>query len=197
MYIRKGFSALLDKRAEELLAELTIFGLLIDPSEARRALLFEVERLSRTLELSQRDALGRADLKVLAGDMAASLADELPGSDLTTVDRAVTIDLELLGRSITGLAAAIPVRLGAADRHVAAIAETLAALGHEVARDAAAERITGAVRLHPALLLRAARYLEAAAQAVTGLDEIDDAELQSAFRDNARALRSRAFPGSV
>lgn len=178
----------LDGRIDVLLAALSDYGM--DASRASAAELIQerVEWVATNMRITRATArryLADDALRDLARTMVVNLADEAPGADVLATPRTATLPIAILGRAIAGLSEAIVLRLGERDDldHVrtttAQLAQALSALG-QVAADyqstkASVTGISGpVVMVPPALLNRAARYLEAAAALVRDAGIIPD-----------------------
>jgi hypothetical protein len=143
----------------------------------------------------------------LARTLVATVADEAPGADVLASPRTAAVPVPVLGRCIAGLAEAIVLRL--AERadldHIrtttAQLAQALSVLGQLIAdQDTANSTVTGitgpVVLVPPALLNRAARYLEAAAAIARDKGAMPDRfgtaraiQLADAFEADALTLR--------
>lgn len=139
--------------------------------------------------------------------MVVSVADEAPGADVLASPRTAALPIATLGRAVAGLAEAIVLRLGERDDvdHVrtttAQLAQTLSALGqvsaaHQQSHNAMTGIAGPVIMCPPALLNRAARYLETAALLVRDQDVVPadfnpaQAEgLAATFAEDAAALR--------
>jgi len=142
----------------------------------------------------------------LARTMVVTVADEAPGADLLASARTASVPVPVLGRCIAGLSEAIVLRLAERDDldHVrtttAQLAQALSALGQVIAGQHATGDIAAGtaspVLAPPALLNRAARYLEAAAAIVRddgvlpdGFDPARATQLADTFAADAVAMR--------
>lgn len=199
----------LDGRIDVLLAALGDYGM--DASRTSAAELIEerVEWVSthmRITPVSARRYLTDDALRELAQTMVVSVADEAPGADVLASPRTAALPIATLGRAVAGLAEAIVLRLGERDEveHVrtttAQFAQTLSALGQVSADHQSDRSVTGVagpvIMCPPALLNRAARYLETAAALVrdqgvvpADFDPARAAELADTFARDAAALR--------
>lgn len=144
-------------------------------------------------------------LKGLAASIAFDMVEETPGADLVAAPRDAALPVRLLGRVIAGIGESIRIRLMERDdlEHaratVAQLAHAQGVLGLVVA-DQSVVLVDGepAARVPRALLLRIARYLEAAAELVEGgvigydADAEESQGLPGALRRDARSLREAA-----
>lgn len=202
----------LDGRVEVLLAALADYGM--DASQVSAAELIQ-ERVDwvathmRISPASARKYLTDDTVRDLARTMVVSVADEAPGADVLASPRTAAVPVAVLGRTIAGLSEAIVVRLAEREDldHVrtttSQLAQTLSALGQVAAEPTAtANTVTGisgpVVMAPPALLNRAARYLEATAALVrdgvlpTEFDPANAEQLADTFDTDAATLRYHA-----
>lgn len=197
----------LDGRVEVLLGELGRRGLSLPRAVAADLIRDKLTSTASGLRVTERTArqyLDDAAIIGIAQHMGSVLAEEEPGLNLLddAAARTSVISALPLGRGVAGLAEAIGVHLvteGAdtARAHVTELAQLLSAFGQLIAEtgDTAATTPLTAVPVPPALLLRAARYLERAAEISTGTsadaDDLD-IELAAALRRDATRLRTIA-----
>jgi hypothetical protein len=200
----------LDGRVEVLLAALEEYGM--DASKMSAAELIQervrwVAAQMRVTAATARGYLTDQAVRDLARTVVMTVADEAPGADVLASPRTATVPVPVLGRCIAGLSEAIMLRLAERDDldHVrtttAQLAQALSALGQVIAdphtTSATAAAIAGPVVLAPpALLNRAARYLQAAAAIVRDYGVLPDrfdathaAQLADTFETDALALR--------
>jgi hypothetical protein len=200
-----GRQSWIDGRVDVLLAELKDLGM-----SASRAAITDLvqERVqwvaSQTgvTPAAARRYLTDDALRDLARTMVISVADETPGADILAAARSATVPVAALGRCIAGLAEAMMLRLVELDdlEHVrttcAQLAQALSAIGQVVAElDGDTSSAGNAVMMPPALVNRAARYLEAAATLVSDgvlppeFDSTHAAGLAATFSNDAASLR--------
>jgi hypothetical protein len=199
----------LDGRIDVLLAALDEYGM--DASRVSAAELIQ-ERVQwvaahlRVTPATARRYLTDETVRDLARTMVVTVADEAPGADLLASARTASVPVPVLGRCIAGLSEAIVLRLAERDDldHVrtttAQLAQALSALGQVIAGQHATGDIAAGtaspVLAPPALLNRAARYLEAAAAMVRddgvlpdGFDPARATQLADTFAADAVAMR--------
>jgi hypothetical protein len=199
----------LDGRIDVLLAALDDYGM--DASRVSAAELIQ-ERVQwvaahlRVTPATARRYLTDETVRDLARTMVVTVADEAPGADLLASARTASVPVPVLGRCIAGLSEAIVLRLAERDDldHVrtttAQLAQALSALGQVIAGQHATGDIAAGtaspVLAPPALLNRAARYLEAAAAMVRddgvlpdGFDPARATQLADTFAADAVAMR--------
>jgi hypothetical protein len=200
----------LDGRVNVLLAALESYGM--DTSRVSAAELIQervqwVAAQMRVTAATARRYLTDEAMRDLARTLVVTIADEAPGADVLASPRTAAVPVPVLGRCIAGLSEAIMLRLAERDDldHVrtttAQLAQALSALGQVIAdqhntSDTAAA-IAGPVMLAPpALLNRAARYLQAAATIVRDdgvlpdrFDAAHAAQLADTLETDALALR--------
>jgi hypothetical protein len=200
-----GRQSWIDGRVDVLLAELKDLGM-----SASRAAITDLvhERVqwvaSQTgvTPAAARRYLTDDALRDLARTMVISVADETPGADILAAARSATVPVAALGRCIAGLAEAMMLRLVELDdlEHVrttcAQLAQALSAIGQVIAElDGDTSSAGNAVMMPPALVNRAARYLEAAATLVSNgvlppeFDSTHAAGLAATFSNDAASLR--------
>jgi hypothetical protein len=200
-----GRQSWIDGRVDVVLAELKDLGM-----SASRAAITDLvhERVqwvaSQTgvTPAAARRYLTDDALRDLARTMVISVADETPGADILAAARSATVPVAALGRCIAGLAEAMMLRLVELDdlEHVrttcAQLAQALSAIGQVIAElDGDTSSAGNAVMMPPALVNRAARYLEAAATLVSNgvlppeFDSTHAAGLAATFSNDAASLR--------
>ncbi len=200
----------LDGRVDVLLAALGEYGMDASRPAAAELIRERVDWVSsqmRVTAATARHYLTDDVLRELAATMAVSVADEAPGADVLASPRTAEVPIPVLGRCIAGLSEAIMLRLAERDDlgHVrtvtAQLAQALSGLGQVIAgrsttTDGAAGVTGPVVMAPPALLNRAARYLEAAARLITdagvlpdGFDPACAEQLAGTFITDATALR--------
>lgn len=200
----------LDGRVDVLLAALDEYGMsasTVSAAELIRERVQWVAAQMRVTPATARRYLTDEAVRDLARMMAVTVADEAPGADVLASPRTAAVPIPVLGRCIAGLAEAIVLRLAERDDlgHVwtatAQLAQALSALGQVIAdqhssSDAAAGIAGPVVLAPPALLNRAARYLEAAAALVRtegvlpdGFDPAHATQLADTFASDAVAAR--------
>lgn len=200
----------LDGRVDVLLAALGEYGMDVSRVSAAELIRQRVEWVAAHLRITPATArryLTDDAVRDLARTMAVTVAEEAPGADALASPRTAAVPVPVLGRCIAGFSEAIVLRLAERDDldHVrtttAQLAQALSALGQVIADQHAtsdiAAGIAGPVVLAPpALLNRAARYLEAAAAMVRdeGVlpDEFNPAhatQLADTFDPDAVAMR--------
>jgi hypothetical protein len=200
-----GRQSWIDGRVDVVLAELKDLGM-----SASRAAITDLvhERVqwvaSQTgvTPAAARRYLTDDALRDLARTMVISVADETPGADILAAARSATVPVAALGRCIAGLAEAMMLRLVELDdlEHVrttcAQLAQALSAIGQVIAElDGNTSSAGNAVMMPPALVNRAARYLEAAATLVSNgvlppeFDSTHAAGLAATFSNDAASLR--------
>jgi len=169
-------SSWVDGRVDALLAALHELGMSASRAAVTELIHERVQWVSSQMGISPTAArryLTDDALADLARTMVVSVADETPGADVIGSARTAAVPLPILGRCIAGLAEAIQTRLYELDdiEHmrttVAQLAQALSAIG-QVTSDQAPDPAAGAtvVMMPPGLVIRAARYLEAAATLV-------------------------------
>lgn len=187
----------LDSRIDVLLAALGEYGMDISRVSAAELIRERVQSVAAYMRVTPATARGYLTdeaVRDLARAAVVAVADEAPGADVLAAPRTAAVPVAVLGRCIAGLSEAIMLRLAERDDldHVrtttAQLAQALSALGQVIADPrSASESKAGAagpaVLAPPALLNRAARYLQAAAAIVR-----DDGILPERF-DPARAAR--------
>ncbi len=200
----------LDGRIDVLLAALGDYGMHVSRIAAGELVRERVRWVAAQMGFTPATArryLTDDAIRGLARSMAVAVAEEAPGADVLESPRTAALPLGVLGRAVAGLSEAILLRLGERDDldHVrtitAQLAQTLSALG-QVAADFqdGGEPVTGIfgppVMVPPALLNRAARYLEAAAALVREGGIVPDkfntasaGQLADTFDKDAAALR--------
>lgn len=170
-------STWVDGRVDVLLAALHEFGMSSSRSAAAEFIQRRVQTVAEQMGMSPAAArryLSDEAVVELARGMAVAVAEESPGADLLEAARTAAVPLPILGRTIAALAEAIQVRL--AEREdidhlrvmVGQLACALSALGQLAAEadlDTSPPHIgrQPVVLIPPALVNRAARYLEATA----------------------------------
>jgi hypothetical protein len=167
----------LDGRVDVLLAALDEYGMdtsRVSAAELIRERVDWVAAHMRVTPATGRRYLTDEVVRDLARTVVVTVADEAPGADVLASPRTAAVPVPVLGRCIAGLSEAIMLRLAERDDldHVrtttAQLAQALSALGQVIAdqhsTSGTAAGIAGLVVLAPpALLNRAARYLQAAA----------------------------------
>src|SRR5437016_5897285 len=134
-----------------------------------------VAALMRVTEATARTYLDDETIKEMARRMLFEVAGEQPGADLLEAPRTVPLPLALVGITVAALAEAMQVRAaneppGHLGDVITTYAQTLSGLG-QITADAAPEQAgnPAEVLFPPALLLRAAGYMNGAAdQAAAG-----------------------------
>lgn len=200
----------LEGRVDVLLAALAEYSMSVSRASAAELISDRVQAVAAQLHVTPvtaRRYFTDDTLQGLAREMVVPFASEAPGGDLFGSPRTAAVPLPVLGRCIAGLAEAIELRLGERDdlehvrRATSAQTPVLSALGQVLAEstDAAvtAERPgEAAVMMPPALLHRAARYLEVAASLVRqegltpeGIDPADAPRLADTFEADALSAR--------
>jgi hypothetical protein len=176
----------LDGRVDTLVDALADYGMSASRTATAELVEERVQWVSSQMRISPaaaRHYLTDDALRDLARTMVLSVADEAPGADVLAAARSSAVPVPVLGRCIAGLSQALLLRLVERDdlEHVRTtctqLVQTLSAIGQIVAdHDAGSGRTTPTVMTPPALLNRAARYLEAAAGLVA-----DDGVLPEGF----------------
>ena len=200
----------LDGRVDVLLAALDDYGMDVSRVSAAELIQERVEWVAAHLRVTTATArryLTDETMRDLARTLVVTVADEAPGADVLASPRTASVPVPVLGRCIAGLAEAIVLRLAERDDldHVrtttAQLAQALSALGQVIASqhatgDVAAGIASPGVQAPPALLNRAARYLEAAAAMVRdegvlpdGFDPARATQLADTFAADAVAVR--------
>jgi hypothetical protein len=201
----------LDGRVDVLLAALDEYGMSASAVSAAELIQERVQWVAAQMRVTPATArryLTDEAVRDLARTMALTVADEAPGADLLASPRTAAVPVPVLGRCIAGLAEAIVLRLAERDDlgHVrtttAQLAQALSALGQVIAdcQRSTGNTVTGTacpdVLAPPALLNRAARYLEAAAALARtggvvpdGFDPPHAAQLAGTFEADAMAAR--------
>ena len=184
-------------RSAELRSALLDLGLTLTDTEARKILddkLTEYAALMRvSRQTAQRDFTDER-LLAFAQSLALSLSDEAPGADLIEFERAISMPVAAIGLSTAALAEALKVaHINLDDKEAVAGLSLLSTLGM-ITADAS----TVLVPVPRPLLLRIARYLDAAATSIThganlpdGLDETNRgyfADILTRDADGIRAL---------
>ena len=185
-------------RSAELRAVLLDLGLTLTDTEARKILddkLTEYARLMRvTRQTAQRDFTDERLLS-FAQSLALSLSDEAPGADLIEFERAISMPVAAIGLSTAALAEALKVaHINLDDKEAVAGLSLLSTLGM-ICADATAVLVP----VPRPLLLRIARYLDAAATSITqganlpdGLDETNRQYFADILTEDANGLRALA-----
>jgi hypothetical protein len=191
-------------RAEQLCAELDAHGMSMSLAGAEKMIHERVRYVAAHSGVSQATARGYLTDDAVAGlafAMLNSFPDEEPGTDLFAAKRSVTLRLELAGRCVAALAEAVHLHLEETDldtvrttsRH---LIELLSLIG-QLIDDAGRSSTPAVVLVPPAALVRAARYLDAAAHLVTtagrvppGFDPRHADQLAASFRRDALRLRT-------
>lgn len=199
----------LDGRVDALLDALAEFD--VEASRASVVALIQ-ERIAwvaqnmRVTPVTARRYLTDDAVRDLAKTLVASIADEATGADVLTSPRTAALPVSTLGRAEAALAEAVILRLDERDdiAHVRAttlqLAQALSALGQVAANQTDAVTTVSplgpVVMMPPALLNRAARFLEAAALVIrsdgvlpVGLDAAAATQLADAFDTDAASLR--------
>jgi hypothetical protein len=199
----------LDRRIDVLLAALNDYGMDASRVSAAELIRERVQWVAAHLRVTPATArryLTDETVRDLARTMVVTVADEAPGADLLASARTASVPVPVLGRCIAGLSEAIVLRLAERDDldHVrtttAQLAQALSALGQVIAGQHATGDIAAGtaspVLAPPALLNRAARYLEAAAAMVRddgvlpdGFDPARATQLADTFAADAVAMR--------
>ncbi len=203
---RRGW---LDQRIDVLLTELDSAGLSVSREAAGTLITDQLSRVTATIRVSEATARRYLTDEALAGiarRVTEMLADEQPGADPLALPRTVRVLPATLGRCIAGLAEAIQLHLinerpDTAASHVTDLAQLISALGLLTADTSDTPQAPGpaGVPTPPALLLRAARYLDTTASLITDrgvqpgdLTPDDAASLVAAFHRDATRLRTLA-----
>jgi hypothetical protein len=202
--------AWLDSRIDVLLAALEEYGMDISRVSAAELIRERVQSVAtymRVTPATARRYLSDEAVRDLARTAVLTVADEAPGADVLASPRTAAVPVPVLGRCIAGLSEAI--MLGLAERddldHVrtttARLAQALSALGQVIAdprsaSDAGKGAVGPVVLAPPALLNRAARYLQAAAAIVRDdgvlpdrFDPAGAAQLADTFEADTLAVR--------
>lgn len=167
----------LDGRVDVLLATLDEYGMDASRASASELIQERVEWVAAHMGITPAAArryLTDDAVRDLARTVVVTFADEAPGAGVLASPRTAAVPVPVLGRCIAGLSEAITLRLTERDdiNHIRTIttqlAQTLSALGQVIAdQHTANDTVTGTtgpvVLAPPALLNRAARYLQAAA----------------------------------
>ena len=168
-------------RSAELRSALLDLGLTLTDTEARKILddkLAEYAALMRvTRQTAQRDFTDER-LISFAQSLALSLSDEAPGADLIEFERTISIPVAAIGLTTAALAEALKVaHINLDDKEAVAGLALLSTLGM-ITADASAFLVP----VPRPLLLRIARYLDAAATSITDganlPDRLDDTHRQ-------------------
>ena len=193
----------LHTRSAELRAALLDLGLTITDTEARTILddqLTEYGTLMRvTRETAQQDFTDER-LLAFARTLALSLSDEAPGADLIEFERTISVPVTAIGLTTAALAEALKVaHINLDDKEAVAGLSLLSALGM-----ICADATTFLVPVPRPLLLRIARYLDAAAASIAdganlpdGLTETNRrpfADILAHDADGIRALANTDIP---
>ncbi|PZS33411.1 MAG: hypothetical protein DLM61_05225 [Pseudonocardiales bacterium] len=192
--------------ADMLIEELSGFGLVVSHDAARDVLGDRVQAVADTMRISQTTARSYFDadaIRKMAQMMALTLAEEQPGADLMGADRTVPVSMPLLGLCVAALSECINVRASneppeAALTNIGPIVGALSLLGQFIYSANAADWELAQVRVPPAFVYRAARYLEGAAEVVStathpdGTDAALAESLAARFRRDAEMLRDAA-----
>lgn len=200
----------LDGRVDVLLAALDEYGMETSRVSAAELIQERVDWVAAQMRVTPATArryLTDETVRDLARSVVVTVADEAPGADVLASPRTAAVPVPVLGRCIAGLSEAIMLRLAERDDldHVrtttAQLAQALSALG-QVMADQHSTSGTGAgiaepvVLAPPALLNRAARYLQAAATIVRDdgvlpdrFDATHAAQLADTFETDALAMR--------
>lgn len=199
----------LDDRVDVLLAALDEYGMDASRVSAAELIQERVQRVAahmRVTPATARRYLTDEAVRDLAQTVVVTVADEAPGADVLASPRTAAVPVPVLGRCIAGLSEAIMLRLVERDDldHVrtttAQLAQALSALGQVMADRHTSDTVAGiagpVVLAPPALLNRAARYLQAAAAIVRGegvmpdrFDAAHAAQLAETFEADALAVR--------
>lgn len=200
----------LDGRVDVLLAALDDYGMDASRLSAAELIRERVQWVAAHLHVTPATArryLTDETVRDLARTVVVTVADEAPGADVLASPRTACVPVPVLGRCIAGLSEAIVLRLAERDDldHIrtttAQLAQALSAVGQVIAdqhatSDIAAGTASPGVLAPPALLNRAARYLEAAAAMVRDEGVLPDAfdpahatQLADTFQADAVAMR--------
>ena len=200
----------LDGRVDVLLAALDEYGMDISKVSAAKLIQERVQWVAahmRVTPATARRYLTDEAVRGLAESVVLTVADEAPGADVLASPRTAAVPVPVMGRCIAGLSEVIMLRLAERNDldHVrtttAQLAQALSALGQVIAAqhstgDTAAGVAGPVVMAPPALLNRAARYLQAAAAMVRddgvlpdGFDATHAAQLADTFETDALAMR--------
>lgn len=200
----------LDGRVDVLLAALDEYGMDTSRASASELIQERVEWVATHMGITPTTArryLTDEAVRDLARTVVVTVADEAPGADVLASPRTAAVPVPVLGRCIAGLSEAITLRLTERDDldHVrtitAQLAQTLSALGQVIAdQHSTNDTVTGitgpVVLAPPALLNRAARYLQAAAAVIRDEEVVPDrldaagaTQLAETFEADAVAVR--------
>ncbi|OFV78613.1 hypothetical protein [Rhodococcus erythropolis] len=188
----------LHTRSAELRAGLLDLGLTITDTEAQRILDDELTRYERLMRVNRQTAqkdFTDERLIAFAQSLALSLSDEAPGADLIEFERAISMPVAAIGLTTAALAEALKVaHINLDDKEAEAGLSLLSALGM-----ICADATTFLVPVPRPLLLRIARYLDAAAASIAdganlpdGLTETNRRHFADILAHDADGIRTLA-----
>ena len=191
----------LDSKIDVFLEELAASGMHLDRQRAGELITGQVRAVAtrmRVTEATARTYLDDEIIKDMARKMLFEVVGERPGADLMEVPRTVPLSLALVGITVAALAEAMQVR--AANEppdHLADVittyAQTLSGLG-QITAGAAPEQAGNPAEIlfPPALLRRAARYINGAADLAESGGKLPDGIPETARNQLAATLRRDA-----
>lgn len=188
----------LHTRSAELRAALLDLGLTVTDTEAHTILDDELTRYSTLMRVTRQTAqkaFTDERLIAFAQSLALSLSDEAPGADLIEFERTISIPVTAIGLTTAALAEALKVaHINLDDKEAVAGLSLLSALGM-----ISADATTFLVPVPRPLLLRIARYLDAAAAAIAdganlpdGLTETNRRHFADILAHDADGIRALA-----
>jgi hypothetical protein len=191
----------LDSKIDVFLEELAASGMHLDRHRAGELITGQVRAVATIMGVTQASArsyLGDEIIKDMARRMLSGVAGERPGADLMEAPRTVPLPLALVGITVTALAEAMQVRAaneppGHLGDVITTYAQTLSGLGQITAAAAPGQAGHPAgILVPPALLRRAARYINAAADLAASGGKLPDGIPGTARSQLAATLRRDA-----
>ncbi|GCB59453.1 MULTISPECIES: hypothetical protein [Rhodococcus erythropolis group] len=185
-------------RSAELRAALLDLGLTVTDAQAQTILADKISEHMTLIGISRRtaqNAFTEERLLAFAQSLAVSLSDEAPGADLIAFERSISMPLAAVGLTTAALAEALKVaHINLDDIEAVTGLSLLSTLGMITA-----DAHTSLVPTPRPLLLRIARYLDAAAASVLrganlpdGLDEANRSHFADILAQDADGIRTLA-----
>lgn len=191
------------RAATRFQAHLTEFGMTFPADQAERLIRDRVKEVAAVMGMSVETAQSYLDPAQLAESVAASFQDEMPGEDVLTLPRDVTLSVPVVARCVAGLAEAINVQVRYeppqdALVHIGNLSGPISALGLMMGA-VGEEQLPDGVPLPRSLVLRVIRNLDVAARIMDAADagpgelasqgRAGAAQLAETFRGDANLLR--------
>ena len=191
----------LDGKTDVFLEELAGSGMHLDRQRAGEVITEQVRAVAALMSVTEATAcgyLGNETVKDMARRMLFEVAGERPGADLMEVPRTVLLSLVLVGIIVAALAEAMQVRAaneppGHLGDVIATYGQALSGFGQITAGPAPGQAGGPAeVLFPPALLRRAARYIDGAADLAASGGRLPDGVPETARSQLAATLRRDA-----